>query len=92
MALLTLALLTMGGMILGPFVQKYAFGAFWTGVPFGWDLTDNKTLISFVAWIGAIWAGRKGNKAHGWILAASIITLIIFMIPHSVLGSELNYE
>ena len=92
MALLTFGLLTLGGMILGPIVQKYAFGAFWTGIPFGWDLTDNKTLISFVAWIGAIWAGRKGNNAHGWILAASIITLIIFMIPHSVLGSELNYE
>ncbi len=41
----TLGLLLVGGMILGPVVQKYAFGVFWTGVPWGWDLTDNKTLV-----------------------------------------------
>lgn len=92
LALWTFGLITLGGMILGPIVQKYAFDALWTGVPLGWDLTDNKTLIAFVTWLGAIWAGRKSGKAHGWILAASIITLVIFIIPHSVLGSELKYE
>ena len=30
-----------------PVVQLYAFGDLWTGIPFGWDLTDNKTLIAF---------------------------------------------
>ena len=42
-----------GGMILGPIVQKYAFDAYWTGWPFGHDLTDNKTLVAFVAWLVA---------------------------------------
>ena len=41
-----LLLLAVGGFILGPLVQNYAFGELWTGVPFGWDLTDNKTLIA----------------------------------------------
>lgn len=79
-----------GGMILGPLVQKAAFGDYWTGVPFGYDLTDNKTLIAFVFWIAAMWLNRKKNRPI-WIILAAIITLIIFSIPHSLFGSELNY-
>ena len=43
---ITLALLLAGGVVLGPIMQHQAFGAWWTGVPFGFDLTDNKTLIA----------------------------------------------
>jgi len=88
-SLITFVLLLLGGMILGPIVQKYAFGEFWTGVPFGWDLTDNKTLIAFIAWIIALIVNRR--KFHpGYIIAAALITLIIFSIPHSMFGSQLN--
>jgi hypothetical protein len=44
----TIGLFFVGGLILGPAVQKYAFGSFWTGFPFGIDLTDNKTLIAML--------------------------------------------
>jgi hypothetical protein len=92
LALWTTGLLFVGGFILGPLVQKFAFGALWTGFPFGYDLTDNKTLIAFIGWIIAIIAGRKGKPARGWVLAAAVLLLIIFLIPHSVLGSELDYS
>jgi hypothetical protein len=92
LALWTTGLLFVGGFILGPLVQKFAFGALWTGFPFGYDLTDNKTLIAFIGWIIAIFAGRKGRPARGWVLAAAILLLIVFLIPHSVLGSELDYS
>ena len=92
LALWTTGLLMVGGMILGPLVQKFAFGELWTGFPFGYDLTDNKTLIAMIGWIIAIIAGRKGKPARGWVLAASILLLIIFLIPHSVLGSEIDYS
>lgn len=85
----TFALILIGGMILGPIVQKYAFGEFWTGVPFGWDLTDNKTLIAFIAWLITLFANRKRYRP-GYIIAAAIVTLVIFSIPHSMFGSELN--
>lgn len=88
----TLGLLFVGGMILGPLVQKYAFGALWTGFPFGTDLTDNKTLIAFLGWIAAWIAGRKGKPARGWVLGASILLLVVYLIPHSLLGSELDYS
>lgn len=88
---ITLIAMLIGGMIMGPVVQKFAFGEFWTGVPFGWDLTDNKTLIGFVAWIIASIANRKKERPVYTIIAA-IVTLIIFSIPHSMLGSELDPE
>lgn len=88
----SLGLMLVGGMILGPIVQKYAFDAFWTGVPFGFDLTDNKTLIAFIAWIAAAIMVFRSKKPAYWVLGAAIVTLAVFMIPHSVLGSELDYS
>jgi hypothetical protein len=88
----TCVFLFIGGFILGPLMQNYAFGKFWTGFPLGPDLTDNKMLIAMIAWIAALVAGRKGKPARGWVLAASIILLIVFSVPHSLLGSELDYS
>lgn len=88
---LTLILLLLGGMILGPIVQYYAFGQAWTGIPFGWDLTDNKTLIAVMFWIIAVWGNYKSPK-YRYTIIASIVLLLIYIIPHSLFGSELNYE
>jgi hypothetical protein len=85
----TLVLVFIGGMILGPVVQKYAFGDLWTGIPFGIDLTDNKTLIAFVFWLLAFFFKKKSKW---WVLAATIIMIVVYLIPHSVLGSELDYQ
>lgn len=88
---ITLLLLFAGGMVLGPLVQLYAFGALWTGVPFGWDLTDNKLLISFIFWLIAILGNMK--KERPWLsLLAAVVLILIYSIPHSLYGSEFNYE
>ena len=92
LVLWTTGTMFIGGLILGPLVQKFAFGEWWTGFPFGIDLTDNKTLIAMVVWVIALIAGRKNKPARGWVIAASLVTLIIFLIPHSLLGSELDYS
>ncbi|MDD4050846.1 MAG: hypothetical protein PHR28_02950 [candidate division Zixibacteria bacterium] len=86
----TLTLLA-GGLILGPLVQKYAFGSYWTGVPFGWDLTDNKTLIAFCGWVAVMIRQRRNPNPRYWVLAAALIMLVVFLIPHSVMGSRLDY-
>lgn len=91
-ALWTAGLLFVGGFILGSLVQKFAFGSFWTGFPLGYDLTDNKTLIAMIAWIAAVIAGRGGKPARWWVLGASIVLLAVYLIPHSLLGSELDYS
>jgi hypothetical protein len=87
----TLCLFITGGMILGPIVQKFAFGEFWTGIPFGCDLTDNKTLIALLFWILAVVVNRKREKPFYTALAA-VVLLLVFSIPHSLLGSELDYN
>ncbi|MBK7174294.1 MAG: hypothetical protein IPH84_13900 [Bacteroidales bacterium] len=91
LAIWTLILLIPGGLILGPIVQKYAFGAYWTGWPFGHDLTDNKTLVMVVVWVLAAWKLKKNPENKLWPLAAAVIVLIVYLIPHSVLGSEIDY-
>ena len=83
----TFVLLLIGGMTLGCLVQKYAFGEYWTGIPFGWDLTDNKTLIAFAAWALALILNVKKERTYLYLIAA-IIMLIIFSIPHSMFGTE----
>ncbi|MGC1390567.1 MAG: hypothetical protein WA816_05980 [Bacteroidales bacterium] len=90
-ALWTLILLIAGGMMLGPLVQYFAFHDFWTGIPFGWDLTDNKTLIALIFWILAVVMNRRTDRPVYTIVAAFVL-LLVFSIPHSLFGSELNYS
>lgn len=87
----TLILFIAGGMVLGPIVQYYAFGDLWTGIPFGWDLTDNKTLIALLFWILAVAMNRKKDRPLYTALAAFVL-LLIYSIPHSLFGSELDYN
>lgn len=91
-SLLTTVSFFIGGLFLGPIVQKFAFDAFWTGWPFGEDLTDNKTLLAFVMWFIATLRLKTKPNARGWALAAGIVLLGVYMIPHSVLGSEIDYR
>ncbi len=85
------ALIFLGGFILGPAVQQAAFGAWWTGVPFGWDLTDNKTLVAGLAWAWAVYRLRRERTARWAVLTASLVTLAVYLIPHSVWGSQLDW-
>ncbi len=88
----TVIVLGIGGLILGPIVQKYAFGDLWTGVPFGWDFTDNKTLVSFLAWMPALFLTREENKGKKATVIAVLVMLAVYLVPHSVLGSEFDYK
>jgi len=90
--------LTIGGMILGPIVQKFAFGAYWTGWPFGEDLTDNKTLFMWFGWVvlaivftlRSSW--RRSDAGRIATLLVALVMLTVYMIPHSLRGSQLDYE
>ncbi len=88
----TIGLLFVGGFILGPLMQYYAFGALWTGVPFGYDLTDNKTLVAMIAWLIVLWRLNKSKNQKRLVLIGALIMFLVYLIPHSVLGSELDYK
>jgi hypothetical protein len=85
----TVVLLFLGGLVFGPIVQKYAFGDFWTGIPFGWDLTDNKVAVAFAFWAVALLANLRKRRPL-WIVLAAVMLLVVYSIPHSVMGSELD--
>jgi len=88
---LTVIFFIAGGCILGPVVQKYAFDAYWTGWPFGHDLTDNKTLLGLIFWIIALAVQYRKPGNRTWPVVAAIVFLVVYLIPHSVLGSEIDY-
>ncbi len=88
----TVAFLLIGGFFLGPVVQKYAFGAYWTGWPFGNDLTDNKTALAIVSWLVAALMVKRSKHPERWAIVAAIITFAVYLIPHSMFGSELDYK
>jgi hypothetical protein len=88
---LSAALLLFGGFVLGPIVQKLAFGAYWTGIPWGYDLTDNKTLIAVVSWIPAVLRLRRQQDARLMIVVAAVVTMTVFAIPHSMWGSQAKW-
>lgn len=91
--------ITIGGMVLGPIVQKYAFGAYWTGFPFGGDLTDNKTLFMWVGWlIACTTLGLRPKRRESPLISRSVVILAtivmtaVYLVPHSMQGSELDYS
>ncbi len=96
-AWVALTLMTVGGMTLGPIVQKYAFGEYWTGFPTGGDWTDNKMLFMWIAWLVAcvvLGASTKPITRIGraaTVIAALVMTGV-YLIPHSMGGSQLDYS
>lgn len=90
--------LGVGGLVIGPAVSGYAFHLPWTGVPFGWDITDNKTLVMWLAWL-ITWIvlrrrerrraeveGGEGEAGAGrlTVLIAAVATVVVYLIPHSL--------
>ncbi len=83
-----------GGFPLGYLVSYMAFGQGWEGVPIGWDITDNKTVILFLFWLVTFILARKGlrgepmaisNRAYMYLAVSSlVVTFIAFLIPHSI--------
>ncbi len=91
-SLVVVALLSAGGLLLGPLVQKQAFDAYWTGWPFGGDMTDNKTAVAVLAWAIAAFRARGGRDARVAVGVAALVTLAVFLIPHSAWGSQIDWS
>jgi hypothetical protein len=87
---LNILFLVLGGFIPGPLTQFHAFGYYWTGWPFGRDLTDNKTLVMLVFWLAALYAVFADKKYKPWLLAAFAVTALVYLVPHSMFGSEFD--
>lgn len=92
LVLVAMALLVVGGLMLGPLVQRFAFGAYWTGWPFGTDLTDNKTLVAFLAWLPATILAWRNARTRAAVILGWAVMMGVFLIPHSMRGSQLDWS
>ncbi len=88
----TILSLIVGAFILGPLVQWYAFGVLWSGIPFGYDWTDNKVVVEMVFWLWAAYANRGELENRKSVLLAGVVVLLVYFIPHSIFGSEYDYR
>jgi len=88
----TIVSLLLGAFVLGPLVQRYAFGVWWSGVPYGYDWTDNKVLVELAFWLLAAFLNRGGRRSRWSVYLAGAVTLIVYFIPHSLFGSEFDYR
>ena len=72
---------------LGCLIAVQTFGKPWTGIPVGWDITDNKSLITLVFYTVALLGARfRIFTARTFAvlgIVGLILTIIVYNIPHS---------
>lgn len=87
---------------IGIVLAHQTFGVGWSGIPLGWDVTDNKSVLIFLyyAVIIALAKGHLYKKAKkpnrisdGTFARLSIwgmlFTLVIFLLPHGISNAEI---
>ncbi len=80
------AAMFMGGIPFGILMNYFAFDVYWEAVPFGNDVTDNKTQVALIFWgLASIFLTRRpGRHAAFFTLAAGLLSLAMYLIPHSL--------
>jgi hypothetical protein len=76
------------GFPIGWMIEKQVLGNYWEGIPFGWDITDSKTLFIFIFWMIPVFLRlRRRLSDHGfarWVVAGTLFTIAMFLLPHSL--------
>jgi len=86
-----------GGMLVGAWVTHYTFGGYWEGIPIGWDITDNKTLIILLYWLVMLFLMKgtifkkdeklnllKPKSLAAFTLIGVFLTILLYLVPHSI--------
>jgi hypothetical protein len=75
--------------LLQPLMHKFTLNQWWTGIPVSLEPGDNKLLMALIVWVVAACLNLKKIRP-GIVILASIISLILFSVPHSFPGSGLE--
>jgi len=87
---LTVAGLTVGGMILGPIVLSFAAGSYWTGWPLGSDWRANSLAMMWLVWVVAALAAHgvaedaTDRFARTTVIGAALVTVLVSLVPRSL--------
>jgi len=89
-------ILFLGTFPIGIWLEYQVYATYWTGIPFGRDITDSKALIIFIYWLvmlyllrGSALSGdpRKdviGATAARWVAVVGVVlSLALYLVPHS---------
>ncbi len=89
-------ILFLGTFPIGIWLEHQVYGTYWTGIPFGRDITDSKALVIFIYWLimlyllrGSALSGdpRKdviGATAARWVAVVGVVlSLALYLVPHS---------
>jgi len=90
---------------LGIWLAYQTFGVGWSGIPLGWDVTDNKSVLIFLYYAAIIALAKnhfykktkRPNRISDRTFArlsiwGMILTLLIFLLPHGISNAEMvNY-
>jgi hypothetical protein len=87
---LTVAGLTVGGMILGPIVLNLAAGSYWTGWPLGSDWRANSLAVMWLVWVVAALAAHGASEdatdrfARTTVIGAALVTVLVSLVPRGL--------
>jgi hypothetical protein len=94
--LITFILMFLGFVPFGIAMNWFAFGVIWEAVPFGRDVTDNKSQIILLFWLATLILVKgtllgKGEEKNlvserGYftmVIVTMIVTIAMYAIPHS---------
>ncbi|OGF62366.1 MAG: hypothetical protein A2Y62_17100 [Candidatus Fischerbacteria bacterium RBG_13_37_8] len=88
---------TFSTLIIGYYIAYVVFGTGWNGIPFGDDITDNKSLFVVLYW-GILLFLRSGDRLTispfknriskrtfcTWLIVGILLTALVYFIPHSL--------
>jgi hypothetical protein len=89
-------ILFLGTFPIGIWLEYQVYATYWTGIPFGHDITDSKALIIFIYWLVMLYLlkgsalnndPRKdliGATAARWTAVVGVgLSLALYLVPHS---------
>ena len=89
-------ILFLGTFPIGIWLEYQVYATYWTGIPFGHDITDSKALVIFIYWLVALYL-LKGSALSGdprkdvidataarWVAVVGVVlSLALYLVPHS---------
>jgi len=89
-------ILFLGTFPIGIWLEYQVYATYWTGIPFGHDITDSKALVIFIYWLVALYLLRGsalsgdprkdviGAAAARWVAVVGVVlSLALYLVPHS---------
>lgn len=89
-------ILFLGTFPIGIWLEYQVYATYWTGIPFGRDITDSKALVIFIYWLVMLYLLKGsalsndprrdvvGPTTARWMVIVGVgLSLALYLVPHS---------